>query len=185
MSRATFSRPRIHKIYTFKMFEPVIHSIPKVWQFFLSDQEEYFIQTRKHVRSVPGRPRFSWSKRNWTIPAPSRSVCFLEYIHLCLCVCIIGYIQWEVNQMKTSGTPLFIFFAGIYILAIIPPNWKTGKNFEEDLMKKGREKGGKEEKNNKTQVKIPLWSLNDRKKSTKTGEEFKKGEIFWLARKSK
>ena len=42
-----------------------------------------------------------------------------------------------------------------YILAFPPlplrggnfcPNWKTGKNLKEDLMKKGREKGGKEEK---------------------------------------
>ena len=135
MSRATFSRPRIHKIYTFKMFEPVIHSIPKVWQFFLSDQEEYFIQTRKHVRSVPRRPCFSWSKRNWTIPAPSRSVCFLEYIHFCLCVCIIGYIQWEVIKWKLVER-LYFFFAGIYILAIIPPNWKQGRILRRTSWKK-------------------------------------------------
>ena len=55
--------------------------------------------------------------------------------------------------------------SGIYILAIPPlggknfcQNWKTGKNFKEDL-KKGKEKGGKEEnkeKSDKTHVKIPL-----------------------------
>ena len=182
MSRATFSRPRIHKIYTFKMFEPVIHSIPKVWQFFLSDQEEYFIQTRKHVRSVPRRPCFSWSKRNWTIPAPSRSVCFLEYIHFCLCVCIIGYIQWEVNQMKTSWTTLIFFCRDIYS-GHYTPKLKTGKNFEEDFMKKGREKKINE-KSDKTHVKIPWWCFNDRKKSTKTGKNFRggRGGIFWLAR---
>ena len=43
--------------------------------------------------------------------------------------------------------------SGIYILAISPPPnfvpiWETGKNLEEDL-KKGREKGGKEEKKGK------------------------------------
>ena len=37
------------------------------------------------------------------------------------------------------------------------PNWKTGKNL------KKREKK-KKEKSDKTYVKIPLWSLNDRKK---------------------
>ena len=55
---------------------------------------------------------------------------------------------------------------GIYNLAIPPPgrgagnfcpNWKTGRNLKEDL-KKGKEKGGKEEKRKKsdsTHVKIP------------------------------
>ena len=38
-------------------------------------------------------------------------------------------------------------------------------------MKKGREK----EKSNKTNVKIPLKSLNDRKISTKTGKNFRGG----------
>ena len=50
------------------------------------------------------------------------------------------------------------------------------KNLKEDL-KKGREKGGKEEKKeksdkSKTHVNIPLWSLNDRKKIHKNREEF-------------
>ena len=41
-------------------------------------------------------------------------------------------------------------------------------------MKKGGEKGGKEEKekSDKTHVKIPLWSLNDPKKIQKTREDF-------------
>ena len=72
--------------------------------------------------------------------------------------------------------------AGIYILAISPhpgggenfcPNWKTGKNLKEDL-KKGKEKGGKEEnkeKSDKTHFKIPLWSLNT-EKIHKNREEF-------------
>ena len=44
---------------------------------------------------------------------------------------------------------------------------------KEDL-KKGREKNGKQEKekSNKTHVKIPLKSLNDRKKIHKNREEF-------------
>ena len=66
---------------------------------------------------------------------------------------------------------------GIYILAIFLwflSKLKTGKNLKED-MKKEREKGGekKNEKSDKTHVKIPLWSLNDRKKSTKTGKNFR------------
>ena len=48
---------------------------------------------------------------------------------------------------------------------------KTGKNLKEDFIKKGREKGGKEE-SDKTHVKIPLRSLNDRKKIHKNREEF-------------
>ena len=55
----------------------------------------------------------------------------------------------------------------MYILAICP-NLKTGKNLKEDLMKKGREKGGgkkKKEKSDKTHVEIPLCSFNKGKKS--------------------
>ena len=44
-------------------------------------------------------------------------------------------------------------------------------------MKKGREK----EKSNKTNVKIPLKSLNDRKISTKTGKNFRGGGRSFLA----
>ena len=63
---------------------------------------------------------------------------------------------------------------------------KTGKNLKEDLMKKEKEKGEKKkkEKTDKTHVKIPLWSFNDRKKkSTKMGKNFRRreGGIFWLA----
>ena len=60
---------------------------------------------------------------------------------------------------------------GIYILAICCSNLKTGKNLKEDL-KKGREKGRKKEKCDKTHVKISLCSLNDRKKIHKNREEF-------------
>ena len=51
-------------------------------------------------------------------------------------------------------------------------------------MKKEREKK-KKEKSNKTHVEIPLWSLNDRKKSKKQGRILEGGggkEFFWLAR---
>ena len=48
--------------------------------------------------------------------------------------------------------------------------------------KKGKEKGGKEEKkekSDKTHVKITLWRLNTAKKSTKTGKNFRgRGGIF-------
>ena len=58
---------------------------------------------------------------------------------------------------------------------IFGPNWKTGKKLKEDL-KKGKEK----EKSDKTHVKIPLWSLNTAKKSTKTGKNFRGwGEEFF------
>ena len=53
------------------------------------------------------------------------------------------------------------------------PNWKTGKNLKEDLKKEG--KGGKrrkKEESDKTYVKIPICSLNDRKKIHKNREEF-------------
>ena len=61
---------------------------------------------------------------------------------------------------------MHLFNPGIYIVGIFCPNWKTGKNLKEDL-KKEREKGGNEEKKKRviTHVKIPLWSLNDRKKT--------------------
>ena len=44
-------------------------------------------------------------------------------------------------------------------------------------MKKEREKEEKKKKeiSDKTHVKIPLWSLNNRKKSTKTGKNFRRG----------
>ena len=45
-------------------------------------------------------------------------------------------------------------------------------------MKKGKEKGKKEEskeKSDKTHVKIPLWSLNTSQKSTKTGKNLRGG----------
>ena len=67
---------------------------------------------------------------------------------------IQGYIFWPSPPPWGEGN----FFC---------PNWKTGKNLKEDL-KKGKEKGGKEEnkeKSDKTHVKIPLWSLNDCKKN--------------------
>ena len=46
---------------------------------------------------------------------------------------------------------------------IFSPNWKTGKNLKEDF-------------------KIPLWSLNDRKKIHKNREEFQEwgGGIFFI-----
>ena len=61
---------------------------------------------------------------------------------------------------------------------------KNREEFEGGLHEKGREKGGKEEKSDKTHVKIPLRSLNNRNKSTKTGKNFRGGGgiFFWLAR---
>ena len=53
------------------------------------------------------------------------------------------------------------------------PNWKTGKNLKEDMKKEGKREGKKKkEKSDKTHVKIPLWSLNDRKNIHKNREEF-------------
>ena len=52
---------------------------------------------------------------------------------------------------------------------------KNRKEFEGGLHVKGRrQKGGKEEKeeSDKTHVKIPLWSSNDRKKSHNNREKF-------------
>ena len=54
---------------------------------------------------------------------------------------------------------------------------KNREEFERGLEKE-KEKGGKEEnkeKSDKTHVKIPLWSLNTAKKSTKTGKNFSGG----------
>ena len=83
------------------------------------------------------------------------------------------------------------FGSGIYILTIpLPPGgfvvpiekreriWRT--------IGKRKGKGGKrrkKEKSDKIHVKIPLYSLNYRKKSTKSGKNFRGGGgFFWLAR---
>ena len=51
--------------------------------------------------------------------------------------------------------------------------WKSREEFEGGHEKR-KGKGGrvKKEESDKKHVKIPLWSLNDRKKITKTGKEF-------------
>ena len=58
--------------------------------------------------------------------------------------------------------------------------FKNREEFERGLEKR-KGKGGKEEKkenSDKTHVKIPLSSLNDRKKSTKQGRILEGGGIF-------
>ena len=55
---------------------------------------------------------------------------------------------------------------------------KNSEEFEGGLEKRKRRK----KKSDKTHVKIPLRSLNDRKKSTKQGRILEGGEFFWLAR---
>ena len=84
-------------------------------------------------------------------------------------------ITWRFRDIYSCHFPPFFC-----------PNWKTGKNLQEDL-KKGREKGGKEgkkEKSDKTHDKIPLWSLNTAKNAQKQGRILEGGgeEFIWLAR---
>ena len=76
-----------------------------------------------------------------------------------------------------------------YIFWPFSPNVLSKLKHSEELkegLEKRKGKGGKEEKmkSGKTHVKIPLWSLNDRKKSTKTGKNFRRGmeTFFWLTR---
>ena len=106
----------------------------------------------------------------------------------------MGYLLTCVIVL-TSGCVLlqplkFQYNEGIFILAI-PPPWGWGvlaqlKNREEfgGLKRKGKgEKRRKKEKSDKIHVKIPLYSLNYRKKSTKSGKNFRGGGgFFWLAR---
>ena len=53
---------------------------------------------------------------------------------------------------------------------------KQGRNWRRTWIKEG--KGLKEEKSDKTHVKISLWSLNNHKKSTKIGKNLRGGGIF-------
>ena len=55
------------------------------------------------------------------------------------------------------------------------PNWKTVKNLKKEKKGKGGKEKKKKKKSDKTHVKIPLWSLNTAKKSTKTGKNFRGG----------
>ena len=107
-------------------------------------------------------------------------------------------------SLVSTGTPspcylgakrILHISAGIYILAI-PPSQGGGGQFESKLknreefegLEKRKGKGGKRRekgKCDKTHVKIPLWSLNDRKKSKKLGRILEGGgrrEFFWPAR---
>ena len=108
-------------------------------------------------------------------------------------------LSWK-SKLKKSRTSVIIWpiltkileschlytHPGIYILDIPPPRPGGGGifvQFEKQgriwrrTWKKERKRGKrrKKEKSDKTHVKIPLWSLNDRKKSTKTGKNFRGG----------
>ena len=62
---------------------------------------------------------------------------------------------------------------------IFVPIEKQGRIWRRTWKKEGkrgkRKREEKKVKSDKTHVKIPLWSLNDRKKSTKTGKNFRGG----------
>ena len=66
----------------------------------------------------------------------------------------------------------------MYILAVSPPGRifvqieKQGRGLHEKKREGKRGQKKKKEKSDKTHVKIPLWSLNDRKKIHKNREEF-------------
>ena len=83
------------------------------------------------------------------------------------------YWYWLVPSTMPNGIFNMVYLprylretgAGIYILAISPPlgmrkfcqNWKTGKNFKGDFMKKGRERGEKKKKQKEKREKLEVW----------------------------
>ena len=56
----------------------------------------------------------------------------------------------DIEILEVAMILIANLITGIYILAILNfwPSWKTGKNLK-DFLKKGRKKGGKEEKRKK------------------------------------
>ena len=81
----------------------------------------------------------------------------------------------DIEILEVAMIFIANLITGIYILAIL--NFcqveKQGRIWRTSWKKEGkRGEKKKEEKSNKMHVKIPLWSLNDRKKIHKNWEKF-------------